>query len=104
MPVNTVSRRLGISTLTSLRLFTRAPCTLIRSWLSAACGAAGVASSLVAMLLFLHLVAGPLSTRSAVPYGQTGAGSLVLDQSEDVAVGVGELGYQPAAADVVRRL
>src|SRR4051795_12531865 len=40
MPVNTVSRRFGISTLTSLRLFTRAPCTRIRSWLSAACTAA----------------------------------------------------------------
>src|SRR6478672_5516367 len=37
MPVNTVSRRLGISTLMSLRLFTRAPCTRIRSWLSAVC-------------------------------------------------------------------
>ncbi len=36
-PVNTVSRRFGISTLTSLRLLTRAPCTRIRSWLSAAC-------------------------------------------------------------------
>jgi hypothetical protein len=36
-PVNTVSRRFGISTLTSLRLFTRAPCTRIRSWLSATC-------------------------------------------------------------------
>ena len=32
--MNTVSRRFGISTLTSLRLFTRAPCTRIRSWLS----------------------------------------------------------------------
>ena len=38
-PVNTVSRRFGISTLMSLRLFTRAPCTRIRSWLSATCGA-----------------------------------------------------------------
>src|SRR4051794_37720121 len=38
-PVNTVSRRFGISTLTSLRLFTRAPSTRIRSWLSAARGA-----------------------------------------------------------------
>ena len=35
-PVNTVSRRFGISTLMSLRLFTRAPCTRMRSWLSAA--------------------------------------------------------------------
>src|SRR5690348_12559151 len=35
-PVNTVSRRFGIATLTSLRLFTRAPCTRMRSWRSAA--------------------------------------------------------------------
>ena len=34
-PVNTVSRRLGISTPTFLRLFCRAPWTRIRSWLSA---------------------------------------------------------------------
>src|SRR6188474_3209907 len=37
-PVNAVSRRLGISTLTSLRLFSRAPWTRIRSWLSATGG------------------------------------------------------------------
>src|SRR6186713_3237266 len=37
IPVNTVSRRFGISTLTSLRLLTRAPVTRIMSWLSAAC-------------------------------------------------------------------
>src|SRR6185295_13733222 len=37
-PVNTVSLRLGISRLTSFRLFTRAPWTRIRSWRSAACG------------------------------------------------------------------
>src|SRR4051794_37991059 len=37
-PVNTVSRRLGSSMLTFLRLFSRAPCTRIRSWLSASCG------------------------------------------------------------------
>jgi hypothetical protein len=36
-PVNTVSLRFGISTLTSLRLFSRAPCTRIDSWLSASC-------------------------------------------------------------------
>src|SRR3954468_24797125 len=34
-PVNAVSRRFGISTLTSLRLLTRAPVTRIRSWESA---------------------------------------------------------------------
>src|SRR6266536_4594593 len=50
-PVNTVSRRFGISMLTSLRLFTRAPCTRIRSWLSAACSAGDCVSVLVAMLI-----------------------------------------------------
>ena len=49
--MNTVSRRFGISTLTSLRLFTRAPCTRIRSWLSAACSAGDCSSVLVAMLI-----------------------------------------------------
>src|SRR3954452_16677978 len=50
-PVNTVSRRFGISTLTFLRLFTRAPCTRIRSWLSAACSAGGCVSGVVAVLI-----------------------------------------------------
>src|SRR5918998_3384109 len=50
-PVNTVRRRLGISMLTSLRLFSRAPCTRIRSWLSAACSAGDCASVVVAMLI-----------------------------------------------------
>src|SRR3982750_1812771 len=36
-PVNAVSRRFGSSTLTSFRLFSRAPWTRIRSWLSASC-------------------------------------------------------------------
>src|SRR6476619_3314466 len=49
-PVNTVSRRFGISMLTSLRLFTRAPWTRIRSWWSASCVAAACVSVLVAML------------------------------------------------------
>ena len=48
MPVNTVSRRFAISMLTSLRLFTRAPCTRIRSWLSAMCSS-GDCVSVVAM-------------------------------------------------------
>src|SRR3982074_3165499 len=50
-PVNTVSRRFGISTLLSLRLFTRAPCTRIRSWLSPACSAGDCVSVLLAMLI-----------------------------------------------------
>src|SRR5699024_7732702 len=36
-PVKTVRRRLGISTLMSLRLFSRAPWTRMRSWRSAGC-------------------------------------------------------------------
>ncbi len=50
-PVNTVSRRFGISTLTSLRLLTRAPWTRIRSWESATCGAGDCVSVVVAMLI-----------------------------------------------------
>src|SRR2546429_510151 len=49
MPVNTVSRRFGISTLTSLRLFSRAPCTRISSWLSATYSAGDRVSVLVAL-------------------------------------------------------
>ena len=50
-PVNTVSRRLGITTLTSLRLFTRAPCTRITSWPSATCSAGDRVSVLVTMFI-----------------------------------------------------
>src|SRR5213075_450581 len=59
-PVNTVSRRFGISTLTSLRLFTRAPCTRIRSWLSATRSSGDRVWVLVALLIVscLHLYGG----------------------------------------------
>src|SRR5207302_1945454 len=50
-PVNTVSLRFGISMLTSLRLFSRAPCTRIKSWLSATCGVAGCGSIVVPMVI-----------------------------------------------------
>ena len=50
-PVNAVSLRLGISTLTSLRLFTRAPCTRIHSWLSATRGAGDRLLVLLALLI-----------------------------------------------------
>src|SRR5262245_44598923 len=53
-PVNTVSRRLGISTLMSFRLFTRAPWTRIRSWLSAGCSLEDVITLL--SLEFPHVV------------------------------------------------
>ena len=54
-PVKTVSLRFGSSTLTSFRLFTRAPWTRIRSWLSAAGSAADFEVFLVALLIVLHL-------------------------------------------------
>src|ERR1700710_862857 len=86
-PVNTVSRRFGSSTVTSLRLFTRAPCTRIRSWLSASCGALLIVSP--------SCPGGPAvdPTRSAV-----------LQHTQNVAVRVGEGGHQPAAADVLGRV
>src|SRR6476659_6899219 len=82
-PVNTVSQRFGISTLTSLRLFTRAPCTRIRSWLPAPGSALLIVSPSV---------------------GRGLGRSPVLNQAEDVAVGVGDGGHQAAATDVVRGL
>jgi hypothetical protein len=51
MPVNTVSRRFGNSTLMSFRLFSRAPCTRIRPWLSATCIEGDCVSVFVAMLI-----------------------------------------------------
>ena len=61
--MNTVSRRFGISTLTSLRLFTRAPCTRIRSWLSAACSAGDCVSVLVAMLIAAFFTSAAIFSR-----------------------------------------
>src|SRR5512141_1166939 len=52
-PVKTVSRRLGSSTLMSLRLFSRAPCTRIRSWLSATSGAGDLLLDLVLVLVLV---------------------------------------------------
>ena len=50
-PVKTVSRRFGISTLMSLRLLTRAPCTRIRSCRSATCGADDGAAVFVSVVI-----------------------------------------------------
>src|SRR3954447_3752948 len=66
-PVNTVSRRLGSSTLMSLRLFTRAPCTRIRSWLSAACAAADPVSLVVAVLIVPVRLVAPRRPRFSIP-------------------------------------
>src|SRR2546430_6157767 len=126
-PVNTVSRRFGSSTLTSLRLFTRAPCTRIRSWRSATCSAGDCVSVLVAML-----IVSPSATRGrlrglrrrrltrsnqlravrlvlpslpvADERGSKGRRSAVLEQPEDVAVGVGDGGHQAAATYVAHGL
>src|SRR4029453_4135403 len=92
-PVNTVSRRFGISRLRSLRLFTRAPCTRIRSWLSASWSAGDCASVLTAMLIVSPSVS-----------WERGRHSRVLEQPEDVAIGVGDGGHQAAARDVGRGL
>ena len=50
-PVNTVSRRLGISTLMSLRLFSRAPWTRIKSCLSPRCSTGSCVPVFVALLI-----------------------------------------------------
>src|SRR6188472_4223598 len=50
MPVKTVNLRFGISMLMFLRLFSRAPWTRIRSWLSAACIGRGSVLLVVAIL------------------------------------------------------
>src|SRR5437867_9327631 len=97
-PVNTVSRRFGSSTLRSLRLFTRAPCTRIRSWRSATCSAGDAVSFLVALL-----IVSPYGSWVSRRRGARGRGrpSAVLEQPEDVPIGVGDGGYQAAATDVV---
>src|SRR6478672_1736518 len=83
-PVNTVSRRLGISTLMSLRLFTRAPWTRIRSWLSAT-GSSGDRAAVLAAVL----IGSPSVDRA----GTGGCGcSAILQQTQDVAIGIGDGG------------
>src|SRR3712207_6246383 len=90
-PVNTVSRRFGSSMLTSLRLFTRAPCTRIRSWLSAACVTDPCGSLVVTVL-----IVSPFSVEPTTVTHELSAGQLV-----DLPPGL-----DPARADpkpVVRR-
>ena len=76
-PVKTVSRRLGSSTLTSRRLFSRAPWTRIRSWPSAAAwaGASVLVAVLVAVLIGGSVPAGgcvtsPRRSGSCFPRGR----------------------------------
>src|SRR3954464_7512339 len=93
-PVNTVSRRFGISTLTSLRLFTRAPYTRIRSWLSALWTAGDCGSVLVAVLIASpgssRLQAHRVSRLIASPRGRSTGGSPQLLDADQVARGIAE--------------
>jgi hypothetical protein len=68
----------------------RAPCTRIKSWPSATCSAGDCVSVLVAAL-----IEAPSVRRSR---------SSVLQQPEDVAIGVGDGGHQAAATDVAHGL
>src|SRR4051812_12495748 len=98
-PVNAVSRRFGISTVTSLRLFSRAPCTRIRSWLSATCAAGDCGSVLVAVVIGSPLSGG---TSAAGPSGRRRPGccSAQLLDADQVARGIAD----GAVADPVRLL
>src|SRR5215218_8394332 len=87
-PVNTVSRRLGIWTLTSLRLFTRAPSTRIMSCRSAVCDAVSCTSVLVALLIVF-----PSAARGRVLCA--GRSAELLD-ADHVARGVAEGGVAHA--------
>src|SRR6202035_1615471 len=99
-PVTAVRRRLGISMLMSLRLLTRAPCTRIASWLSAARGPGDRVFLLVAMLIDLRLL-GEIDAEHQIGSSPARRSS-VLKQPEDVAIGIGESGHQAATTDVVR--
>src|SRR4051812_22030373 len=100
-PVKTVSRRFGISTLTSLRLFSRAPCTRIRSWLSAPCSAGDCVSVLVAMLIVSPSVCRATSRHSPV-LEQPDRSAQLLD-ADQVASGIAE-GAVPNPVRLVGRL
>ena len=66
-PVKTVSRRLGISTVTPRRLLTRAPDTWITSWASAGCSggtAAGRSEEGIRVIVRLSQRAEPTHSKS----------------------------------------
>src|SRR5687768_4308653 len=71
-PVKTVIRRFGSSMLMSFRLFTRAPWTRIRSWLSARCDERDGLRVVVALGIGRPLFRGP----SGGAYGRTVSGEL----------------------------
>src|SRR4029450_3024820 len=114
-PVNTVSRRLGSSTLMSLRLLPRAPCTRMRSWRSAATligrSCHGSSDDLVAEVGHaggrdgLHqpeaavLGGGAVVVRGGLAGGRDG----VLDAGGDQRLRLADLGGGPVAEDEQRR-
>src|SRR5918995_3644811 len=110
MPVNTVRRRLGSSTLMSLRLFSRAPWTRIRSWLSAAWSADDVVRVPDALLTVAPSV---VRRRSAQLLDPDHVASRVADRAVADAVrllgrllhDLGVAGLQPVegAVEVLRR-
>src|SRR5947207_13141734 len=91
-PANTVSRRFGISMLTSLRLFTRAPCTRIRSWRSATCSAGACLPVLVAMLIAVSICEAepPSRCRPCRSWLRSPGGSAELVDADQVARGIAD--------------
>src|SRR5687768_10768136 len=86
-PVNTVSRRFGISTLTSLRLLTRAPTTRITSWRSGA-SASRVPGVFVALAIRSALLLDSDHVPGGVAHGTvTQAVRLLHGLLHDVGVG-----------------
>src|ERR1017187_6472637 len=107
-PVNAVSRRFGISTLTSLRLFTRAPCTRIKSWLSPTCSAGDCVSVLVAMLIVspsVRKASTPLRPVEPLGPGHAARPAEASDQPAAVAhqLAVGQLVHLAPSLDAARR-
>src|SRR5690606_28905621 len=96
-PVNTVSRRLGISMLMFFRLFSRAPCTRITSWLSATCTGD---VPLVAMLVSLPS-AGSSGRRG--PHRPVHSGGITRDDLRNYAPGGAGRGRIPASPDPAAR-
>src|SRR5690606_29865071 len=102
-PVKTVRRRLGISTLTSLRLFSRAPCTRISSWPSATCDASALGFVLIVAPYRCVIVAGAGGRSRGFLRRGVGSGARRVDGSgglvdaDHVARGVAE----GAVADAV---
>src|SRR5215211_7949954 len=88
-PVKAVSRRFGISTLTSLRLFSRAPWTRIRSWLSATCSAGDRVSVIVTMLTLSPPLVDRASTRGRALLSS--AHRLLYERGDPGLVGGGQL-------------